>query len=124
MSGPVSIAQAAWGEDLPDWVLALANACAASSQNRVALDLERSPSLVSNVLRRKYPGDMAAVEERVRGVYMHAVVACPVLGDLSTDQCQVWRKRSHSLQGHNTRRVQMFKACNRCPLNRKPEDEV
>ena len=123
MSGPVAIAQAAWGNDLPDWVLALAEACAASSQNRVAQALDRSPSLVSNVLRRKYPGDMAAVEERVRGVYMHAVVACPVLGDLSTDQCQVWRRRSHTLHGHNTRRVQMFKACNRCPVNRKSEDE-
>ena len=125
MSGPVIIAERAWGKDLPDWVLALANACAATSQNRVAQDLDRSASLVSNVLRRKYPGDMAAIEERVRGVYMRAVVQCPVLGDLPTDRCQMWRKRSRRLEGHNTQRVQMFKACNRCPVNTKeiPDDQ-
>ena len=79
MSGPVIIAERAWGKDLPDWVLALANACAATSQNRVAQDLDRSASLVSNVLRRKYPGDMAAIEERVRGVFMATVISCPCL---------------------------------------------
>lgn len=124
MSGPIDIARSAWGDDLPDWVLALAQACAASSQNRVAQDLERSASLVSNVLRRKYPGDMASIEERVRGVYMRAVVACPVLGDLPTDRCQMWRKRSRRLETHNTQRVRMFKACNRCPINAKEETDA
>lgn len=124
MSGPVDIARSAWGDDLPDWVLALAQACAASSQNRVAQDLERSASLVSNVLRRKYPGDMASIEERVRGVYMRAVVECPVFGDLPTDRCQMWRKRSQSPSGRNTQHVWMRKACNRCPVNKgASEDE-
>ena len=115
MSGPVYIAQSAWGEDLPDWVLALAKACAESSQNRVAEAIDRSPSLVSNVLRRKYPGNMAAIEELVRGVFMATVIDCPALGPLSTDQCQVWRSRARHLQGHNTRRVRMYRACRRCP---------
>ena len=114
MSGPVIIAERAWGKDLPDWVLALANACAATSQNRVAQDLDRSASLVSNVLRRKYPGDMAAIEERVRGVFMATVISCPVLGDLPTDRCQVWRKRAERLEGHNTHRVRMYRACRKC----------
>jgi hypothetical protein len=115
MSGPVHIAKTAWGDDLPDWVLALAEACAGSSQNRVAEELGRSASLVSNVLRRKYPGNMEAIEERVRGVYMATVIECPALGSLSTDQCQVWRGRARHLEGHNTRRVRMFRACRRCP---------
>ncbi|MBM2032402.1 hypothetical protein JQW49_14265 [Sulfitobacter pseudonitzschiae] len=60
MSGPVEIAQKAWGDELPDWVLALAEACARTSQNRVAEDLGRSASLVSNVLRRKYGNNRTA----------------------------------------------------------------
>lgn len=115
MSGPVDIVHAAWGPDAPDWVLALAHACAQRSQNKVAEDIGRSASLVSNVLRRKYPGNMAAIEELVRGVFMETVIACPVLGELATDQCQTWRKRATRLQGHNTFRVQMYRACRRCP---------
>lgn len=114
MSGPVYIAQTAWGDDMPDWVLALAKACADTSQNRVAEDLGRSASLVSNVLRRKYTGNMGAVEELVRGVFMETVIECPALGPLSTDQCQVWRTRAKHLQGHNTFRVRMYHACRRC----------
>lgn len=115
MSGPVEIAKTAWGEDLPDWVLALAEACARTSQNRVAEDLGRSASLVSNVLRRKYPGNMAAIEERVRGVFMSVVISCPVLGELPTDRCQMWRQRAQRLQTHNTHRVRMYRACRSCP---------
>ncbi|MBM1833729.1 hypothetical protein [Pseudosulfitobacter pseudonitzschiae] len=115
MSGPVEIAQKAWGDELPDWVLALAEACARTSQNRVAEDLGRSASLVSNVLRRKYPGNMAAIEERVRGAFMSVVISCPVLGELPTDRCQMWRQRAHRLQTHNTHRVRMYRACRRCP---------
>lgn len=115
MSGPVEIAQKAWGDELPDWVLALAEACARTSQNRVAEDLGRSASLVSNVLRRKYPGNMAAIEERVRGTFMSVVISCPVLGELPTDRCQMWRQRAHRLQTHNTHRVRMYRACRRCP---------
>ena len=36
MSGPVAVARAAWGADIPDWVEALAEASAASSQSKVA----------------------------------------------------------------------------------------
>ena len=115
MNGPVDIARDAWGDDLPHWVLALAQACALTSQNRVAEDLGRSASLVSTVLRKKYPGNMEAIEERVRGVFMSAVISCPVLGDLPTDVCQMWRQRATRLQTHNTHRVRMFRACRKCP---------
>lgn len=117
MSGPVDIAKTAWGDDLPDWVLVLAQVCANSSQNQVARHLDRSASLISAVLRRKYTGDMTAVEERVRGFYMNTVVQCPALGDMPTDQCQLWRKRYRDFSGHNSLRVMMRKACKTCPNN-------
>ncbi len=43
----------AWGDTLPDWVRALAEACEASSQNKVAQQLGYSGALVSNVLRNR-----------------------------------------------------------------------
>ncbi|WPY94702.1 hypothetical protein T8T21_00825 [Limimaricola variabilis] len=114
----VQTARSAWGADLPDWVLELAQECARTSQSRTAARLGRSGSLVSAVLRRKYEGNMAAVEELVRGALMRAVVDCPALGELPTNECQLWRKRSRAFSGHNALRVRMYRACTRCPLNK------
>lgn len=115
MSGIVETARAAWGENPPDWVLVLAQECERSSQNRVARQLERSAALVSQVLRCRYTGDVASFEERVRGVFMLEVVDCPEVGEMSTDQCQLWRSRAKAPSGRNTRHVRMGRACNRCP---------
>jgi hypothetical protein len=120
---PTRRAQAAWGETLPDWVAVLAAQCEATSQARVAARLNRSASLVSNVLTNRYPGNMDAVEEVVRGVFMAQSVACPALGEIATSTCQDWRRQSHRLSTHNAQRVAMFRACNRCPLNTKTQTE-
>jgi len=119
MTGPMEIARAAWGADMPDWIAELAAACAQTSQNQVAKRLDRSASLVSNVLRRKYTGDMDAVEQRVRGVLMRSVVECPQLGTIPTQVCQAWRARARVFSGHNAQRAQMFRACRACPRNAK-----
>jgi hypothetical protein len=119
MSGPVEKARAAWGEAMPDWVEALARACAASSQAKVARRLDRSDALVSDVLGKRYRGNMAAVEETVRGVLMDATVDCPALGLLPSHECQTWRQRARAFSGHNALRVQMYRACARCPRNRR-----
>lgn len=121
MMGPVEIARTAWGQDAPDWILTLAAACAETSQNQVAKRLDRSASLVSNVLRRKYTGDMDAVEQRVRGVLMRSVVECPQLGTIPAQVCQDWRARSRVFSGHNAQRAQMFRACRACPRNAKEQ---
>ncbi|QFQ88241.1 hypothetical protein F8A10_12040 [Paracoccus kondratievae] len=115
MSGPVEIARAAWGEDIPEWVERLAEECAATSQNKVARRLNRSAALVSNVLRRKYLGDMAAVEEVVRGVFMFATVQCPAQGEISTAACRDWMRKAGRFVNVNAQRVRMFRACNSCP---------
>lgn len=110
-------AREAWGNDtLPDWIEALAKACDATSQNRVALKLERSPSLVSNVLRHKYAGSMDAVEEIVRGTFMHETVDCPGLGQIERQVCRKWRDRAGQPNSINSQYVTMKRACNRCPI--------
>jgi len=119
VSDPLAVARAAWGADLPDWVLRLAEECAQTSQSRVAAHLGRSAALVSNVLRRKYPGDMEAVEDLVRGRYMRATVRCPALGEISTATCRDWIALSRTYANTNSERVRMCNACRRCPRNRK-----
>lgn len=123
MTSPVDIARAAWGADMPDWIQRLAQECASSTQRRVAEKLGRSAGLISQVLRAKYPGDMASIEDAVRGAFMHATVECPALGILPTDECQAWRKKARSGVRTNALRVRMINACLKCPRNQKEDSQ-
>jgi hypothetical protein len=96
-------------------VLRLAEECAGSSQGKVAGKLGRSPALVSHVLRGNYKGDMAAVEDVVRGKLMRATIQCPALGELSTASCRDWMALSRNYSNENSERVRMYRACRRCP---------
>ena len=118
----MDIARAAWGGEMPPWVARLAEECAKSSQNQVAKRIGRSAAVVSSVLRNKYAGDMAAVEDRFKGVFMAETVACPELGVLPANQCRDWREKSRRFSNVNTLRIRMFRACKRCPLNRGGAD--
>lgn len=115
MSGPVDTARAHWGPDLPDWVLALARACAETSQNKVAGQIGRSAALVSTVLRRQYPGDLVAVEELVRAHLLAETVRCPALGTLPLHECRDWRAKARDFANTNSLRVRMWRACRACP---------
>ena len=100
---------------MPDWIRALALACSEASQNKVAARLGRSAGLVSHVLRNSYPGDMASVEELVRGAFMGGEVSCPGLGQIPMDECNVWRGRAKKFSSANALRVRMYRACVNCP---------
>lgn len=119
MSDLLESVREAWEGQQPDWIEALARACAAASQAKVAKELGRSGALVSQVLRARYPGDLAAVEDLVRGRYMNGTVPCPAQGELPTHLCRLWRDRSRTFSGHNAEWVRMHRACTRCPRNRK-----
>ncbi|SEK33421.1 hypothetical protein SAMN05443999_101233 [Roseovarius azorensis] len=106
-----------WGDALPDWVAALARACDETSQNKVARRLERSASLVSNVLRNRYPADLGIVEDLVRGHLMSEDVDCPVKGRIGKQVCRKWRGRARQFGNVNADYITMYRACNRCPLN-------
>ena len=113
----------AWGPDLPDWIEALAKACDATSQNRVAKQLERSAPLVSQVLGKKYPGDMALVEDLVRGVFMKETISCPGFGyEIGKQKCRKWRARAGTYLSVNPRYAHMFRACNACPIHLEEKD--
>lgn len=86
------------------------------SQVKVARLLNVSGSLVSQALNGKYPGDLDALEQRIRGVLMQATVTCPVLGELSTKSCLDEQRRKPVFT--NPVRVRLARACKTCP-NRK-----
>lgn len=119
MTGPVETARAHWGDDLPDWVQLLAVECTRSSQAAVARQIRRSPSLVSAVLRRRYDGDLEAVEDVVRGALERATVDCPALGEIGRHSCRDWMALAKQFIPVNSERIRMHGACNRCPRLRK-----
>lgn len=97
-----------------EWLQELERQCAASSQGKVAKVLGISRAAVSQILSGKYPGDLRAMESRVRGAYMQGVVQCPVLGELSSKDCQDWQRKPFAAT--NPTRVQMYRACrDGCP---------
>lgn len=113
-----SIVHAAWGQDCPDWIAALVQECDGSSQNKVAARLGITASTVSQTLRNSYPGNMASIEARVRAALLSSDVKCPALGSISGEACLRWRDRAAHLTSTIPLRVQMFRACRKCPNNR------
>ncbi|WP_245454058.1 transcriptional regulator [Aquabacter cavernae] len=111
-------AQAAWGTP-PDWILALVSACQVDSQAAVAKRLSVSGSMLSGALGRRYPGDMAKLEARVRGALMGATVACPVLGEIGRDRCIDEQAKPFSTASSVA--VRLNRACKDCP-NRQRKD--
>lgn len=113
----LDIAQSAWGIPLPDWIDVLARKCLEMPQVRVADRIGYSPAVVSQLLRARYKGNVAAVEDAVRGAWMGATVNCPVVGVMRTDVCRQWQAKSRDFKPTNSNRVRMFYACADCPLN-------
>ncbi len=113
------IARAHWGNTPPDWIARLVEECAFTSQARTARRLGLSPTVVNHVLRNKYQGSMANVEDAVRGALMHERIACPALGSIEREACRAWRRKARTYLPSNPLRITMFRACTKCPHNRK-----
>jgi hypothetical protein len=111
----LDVARAAWGVPLPDWIEALAMACSQTSQAKVAVRLDRTAGMISQLLNNKYPANTANIEERVRGLFLNGQVLCPSLGPLPVNECQDWRIKAKDFQVGNPMRIRMFRACARCP---------
>lgn len=113
-------ASAGWGATPPDWILALAEACASDSQAGVGRRLGVSGSMLSSALAGRYPGDMAKLEARVRGALMGATVVCPVLGDIGRDRCITEQAKPFSTASSVA--VRLHRACKDCPNRQTRKD--
>ena len=112
-----------WGTP-PDWIVALAEACHKTSQSAVGRDLDVSGSMISQLLSCSYTASTARIEERVRGLLMRAVVDCPVMGELPTNQCQDWRRKAGAVSLASPHAVIMCRACMGCVHNQTKEVAV
>ncbi len=113
----IAQARAAWDNDLPDWVEALAHERDRTSQSQVAKLINYTSAVVSQVIHNKYKADTGAVEQAVRGALMNATVECPVVGELPAHECLEHQKRPYTPV--NPIWIRLFRACNNgCPHNR------
>jgi hypothetical protein len=105
----VKKARDAWGDELPGWVLILAQACDSSSQVKVAKKLGYSNTVVSSVLARTYTGNLNAVEKTVEGAFKSVTVKCPVLEEISAAKCITEQRRPFGTS--SDMRVKLYQAC-------------
>ena len=113
----LTIARAAWGADMPDWIESLATEAMRTSGAVVATRLGYTAPVISGVIRRNYPGDLATVEAKFRGAYMGATVECPVLSEIGRDRCLDEQKKN--FWGTSAVRTRTFRACRSgCPHSR------
>lgn len=113
---------AAWGEDIPDWVTALAHECDASNQKVTAAKLRYSPAVVNQVISNRYAGDMSAVEMAIKGALMHEEIVCPVMGEMKLHTCLDNQRRKFSPT--NSTRARLWRACRTsCPHSRVARKE-
>jgi hypothetical protein len=109
---------AAWGKKPPEWVQILAEECDRTSQKKVAEQIRYSTAVVNQVLKNRYTGNLTDVEKAVRGAYLNATVACPVLGDLPLNNCLQHQRQRFSAA--NNQRVRLYRACHGgCPHARQ-----
>lgn len=110
-------ARAAWGEDPPDWVEALAAEATRTSASTVAVRLGYSPPVISEVIANRYRGDVARVAELVRGAFLGAEVECPVLGAIGRDHCLEEQRKPFMTT--SSVRTRLYRACrDGCPHSR------
>lgn len=99
-----------WGAPLPDWVQVLADECDATSQGKVGPRIGyKGAGVVCAVLNNNYKGDLARVEDAVRGALMNATVECPVDGEITIDLCI--RNQKKKLTATSNRRIRLYRAC-------------
>jgi hypothetical protein len=101
-------AVAAWGEPLPDWVKALAEACDDAGLRKTAAKLDVSPAIISLAVNRKREG-LGFIKEKVEDQLMVTIVSCLILGVIGVEECL--REQAQPFSSANPLRVQLFKAC-------------
>ncbi|WP_238121986.1 MULTISPECIES: transcriptional regulator [unclassified Xanthobacter] len=103
-----------WGNEPPDYIVALADACALESQAAVGRRIGVSGSQVCQVLGNRYPASLDGIEQRIRGALMGATVVCRELGEIGRDRCMSWQTRP--LSSSSPVALRMHRACRAgCP---------
>jgi hypothetical protein len=120
-STAIQKAEAAWGERMPAWVRALAEACGERGMRKVAARLDVSPAIISLAVNKERE-NLEWIKGKVEAVLMVTIVACPVLGVMGKNECE--QEQARPFSGANPLRVQLYRACrNGCPHYKEINDE-
>lgn len=102
-----------WGEDMPDWIRALASACDATSQRIVSERIKYSKAVVSLVVKGTYSGDLTAVETAVNARLMDAKIDCPVADEIPLAACL--KNQVPPARYTNNEQIKFAQVCPTCP---------
>jgi len=107
---------ASWRGAPPVWVLALARAADSGvSRRRIGEIIGYSPAAISQVINAKYQGSYEQIGAAVRAALCTEAVECPILGEISGEQCLAKQRRPlAATSGH---RVRLWRACRGCEHN-------
>ncbi|AUZ85809.1 transcriptional regulator [Methylophaga nitratireducenticrescens] len=101
---------------MSDWIEVLRTQCTKTSQAKVCAQLRvyqsdgfPSGTVINQVLKGKYPGRTERLQALVEGVFMSSVVACPVVGDIPSDQCIQYQGKPYAAT--NPTRIKLYQAC-------------
>lgn len=108
----LATAMAAWGDELPDWVRALAQAAQRLTAAGAAREIGRDQMVVHRILRRTYDGSYARAEALVRARIIQAV-DCPVLGRIDETRCRRIRTDPRPPTSSHLA-IQTWRACKTC----------
>jgi hypothetical protein len=109
----VATARAAWGPDVPDFVVALARKASEVGQKAAGGLVGYSGSTVSEVISNKYRGSIAPIEKMIRGALMGQTVDCPAVSiAIGVDRCRSQQKRPFS--SSSPMAVRWSRACQTC----------
>ena len=98
------------------WLDELERAAKAEGQATVAKRIGYSTTVVCQVLKGRYKGDLSRVQRAVEGALMHATVDCPVIGDIPLQRCIEHQRAPKRFT--NPMRVQLAHTCPTCPNRR------
>ncbi|WP_173497582.1 helix-turn-helix transcriptional regulator [Shewanella sp. ISTPL2] len=105
------------------WLEVMAEQVELHGQRAVAEKLKISRTTVSQVLNRKYPGDMDRIQKLVEGAYMNRTVHCPVLGDIPLNECLDHQRNTRTTG--SPIRIKLYRACRSgCPSSSLDKAQV
>ncbi len=119
---PTEQVQKCWGDSAPTWVTDMARECEKSSQMKVAKSIGRSASLINQVLKNKYLGNLSDVQSRFERANKDQKIKCPILNQISGEKCLSQQAKPYDPSNHFA--VRLFRACRRCPQNLKGKSDV
>lgn len=113
-------AVAAHGENMKDWIKALATRCdELSSQAKAGAEIGYSAAAVSTLLAGKYKAaSTKKIEQAVRARLMAETVDCPYYGAMGLADCLEWRSLAKApFRSISSLHTEMRGLCGRCPKN-------